>query len=246
MANKALLSFVMNRGILFVLAMMVGILTVSAQFSNTDNSGTPSVGVNGWNAVYAEWNPSSIVSKEKDSKSFNGFSLGYSHAFGLSRKMPFYLEAGTAVQYSCNNNFEEYSSLGLGVEGNDFIIKEFTSSWSYKDVLLKVPVNLMYRFDFKKRFALIPYIGLSLKGHIWGSLKFHSDYYDEDSESINIYNEKDMEGKQAKRIQLGWQLGLRAHFDSKFLVGASWGTDFVDYFKKSKIHSGSITIGYIF
>lgn len=234
----------MNRGILFVLTMMVGVLTVSAQFSNTDNSGASSIGVKGWNAVYAELNPSSIVSKEKDSKSFNGFSIGYGHAFGLSRKMPFYLEAGAAVQYSCNRKFEEYSVLGISLK--DLAITEFIVTRSYKDVLLKVPVNLMYRFDFKNRFALIPFLGLSLKGHIWESLKFHSDDSNEVFESTNIDNEKDMEEKPAKRIQVGWQLGLRAHFDNKFLVGACWGTDFVDYFKKSKIHSGTITIGYIF
>lgn len=57
---------------------------------------------------------------------------------------------------------------------------------------------------------------------------------------------KDMGGTDAtwNRFQIGWQIGLNARFNSKFLLGLSYGTDFSEIHKKGKIKTTSITIGY--
>lgn len=219
---------------LLVFAAMAAMsLSASAQFSDSGSGSMAAIDNDGWSTVYVEWNPTTYYytgkSDDYDDYNFNAFSLGYSRAFALSQTTPLYLEAGGAAQYGFYS--DEY---------NDTDIK-------YRMLSLKVPVNLMYKWSLSSsNIDLIPFLGLSMRCNIWGE-KRYSYSWDEDDDTKDLFDKKDM-GKESvwKRFQIGWQIGLKARFNNKFIIGGSYGTDFNDISKKFKFRSGSIMIGYTF
>ena len=162
-----------NRILILMVIMACFVLNASAQFSNNGNSSSVTVQDNSdWNTIYAEWNPGSINNKDKSSKydptdgSFNGFSLGYTHAFSLSANIPIYLETGVAGQYA----FKSYT-------------EEDEDGWELKYSLLslKVPVNVMYKFNLNEIVSIIPFFGISTRGNLIGKVK-EIEPYDEDDD----------------------------------------------------------------
>lgn len=227
-----------NKLVLLVVLVTSFALNATAQFSNNGYSSSVTVQDNSdWNTIYAEWNPGSINYKHKSSKydytdgSFNGFSLGYSHAFSLSANIPIYLETGVAGQYA----FKSYT-------------EDDEDGWELKHSLLslKVPVNVMYKFNLNEIVSIIPFFGISIRGNLIGKIK-EIEPYDED-ETYDLFDKKDMEGSDYtwKRFQIGWQIGLKARLGEKFIIGGSYGTDFNEIVKDYKIHTGAICIGYTF
>ncbi len=55
-----------------------------------------------------------------------------------------------------------------------------------------------------------------------------------------------LDGKAWKRLQIGWQIGLKARFGQNFMAGVSYGSDFSEIAYKSTIQTTSLTIGYTF
>ncbi|MBP3737746.1 MAG: outer membrane beta-barrel protein [Muribaculaceae bacterium] len=224
-------------------------LSASAQFSG-NSAGSSSMGDNsGWNTVYAEWNPTSMYYTGKgdaDKVNFNAFSLGYSKAFALSQSVPIFLEAGLAAQFMFKS------------ETVDERYYEDDSWWKEKQSIhmlsVKVPVNVIYKWNIpNSRVELMPFMGISLRGNVWGEWKesletvVNGKHNDENgSDSYNLFSKDEMEGKQWKRFQIGWQAGIKARFNEKFLIGGSIGTDFMEIAKKEKFINGSIMLGYTF
>lgn len=227
----------------FSLVIMASLaLGAAAQFSNSGNGGGSVASDNeGWSTVYLEWNPITIHYTGKtsdyddyDDPTLTGFSLGYSHAFSLTSSTPLFVEVGGAAQFAFHKETSDYDD---------------DSSETTMLASIKVPVNLLYKFELNNSsIALMPFLGLTVRGNVWGQSKYEYEDYDgkNHSETADLFNKKDM-GKDGvwKRVQVGWQIGLKARFGEKFIVGGSYGTDFNDIAKKYKARTGTISVGLI-
>ncbi len=241
---------------LFAAAAMLAVsATASAQFTNTAKTGSSSaVNTDGWGTFYLQWNPSSINIdvKNADDQSFTGFSVGYNRAFNVVKNTPLFLEAGAALQYSF---YKEDGKVGIYEydEYEDEVYYDVVDGEVKMNMFsVKVPVNLMYKFDIpNSSVALAPFAGITLRYNISGKLKTSStddEYEDVDDLDQDVFDKKDMGSKDAtwKRFQAGWQIGVNAHFGDNWLVGVSYGSDFSELYKKAKISTTSVTLGYRF
>lgn len=138
----------------------------------------------------------------------------------------------------------------------------------YNMLSLKVPVSIMYDWKINNsNVHIAPFAGITMRYNIFGNKKmeynFNSDYkkklieeyggkrdFEEEfsEKSLDLFDKKDMGSKDAtwNRFQFGWQLGVNARFNDKFLIGASYGSDFSEICKKAKISAWSIQLGYTF
>lgn len=225
----------MNSKLFFVLACMACfVLNASAQFSNSGNSGASIVGANtGWTTIYVEWNPSSFNGGDgyrfynngegKGSVGFNGFSLGVSRAISLSRATPIFIEPAVALQYSTKK------------EGYFNYYDDYDTSAKLHMLSIKAPVNFIYKYDFSSYpVSLMPFAGITLRVNAWGEVN-------DDGDRDDLFDEYEF-----KRFQIGWQAGIKARISDKFIVGASFGTDFSEIHEKVKVHTGTILFGYSF
>lgn len=237
---------------------------MSAQFSNS--SASSSFDSNGWNTIYVQWNPSQSSPDKGDSQSFTGLSLGYSRAFSVSNSIPLFVEAGLGLQYS---HFKESE----GEDDDDYGTWELTTK--FNGFSAKVPVRVMYNWEIpNSKISIAPFVGLNARfnfsakskieetdeGYDRGSytidhfkgkitdVDYPDDYEDNISKDQRIkeLNEYIGDLEKWKRFQIGWELGVQAKFNNKFLLGVSYGQDFSEISKKVKIHTTSITLGYCF
>lgn len=237
---------------IFLTAAMLAVgATASAQFTNAASQGSKgAVNTDGWGTFYLQWNPSTLKVdvKNADDLSFTGFSIGYNKAFSVSKSSPLFLEAGVALQYSFNS--EDYDD---GYD--DETITQKTNFFS-----AKIPVSLMYKFDLpNSSVSLVPFVGVDFRFNISGKQKieydyddddyYYDDYYDDDEDNyeLDLFDKKDM-GKNNvwKRFQIGWHIGINAHLGENWLIGVSYGSDFSEIAKKTKISTTSVTLGYRF
>lgn len=207
-------------------------VNMSAQFSNSSSSS--SMDTNGWNTIWFQYNPSQLSPDKGDNQSFTGLSLGFSHAFLVSNSVPLLVETGIGLQYSFYKEdiTDEYGNGDEEVKTNMFSAK--------------VPVHLLYDWKISNSsVSIIPFAGLNMRFNISGKTKWEDEYY---SKSANLFDKKEMGGSEFvwKRFQIGWELGVKAKFNNKFLVGVSYGQDFSEIAKKVKIHTTSITLGCCF
>ena len=215
----------MKRITLITAMMLLSCGTAFAQFSNAGSSSTKNLGslssvnTENYTSVYFQYNPSSFIPKHGDSESFNGLTLGVSHAINIMESQPLYIEVGGNVQYGFTGEW-----LGL----DDF---------SWKMLSVGVPVNLTYAWHLTDKFAIAPYLGLNFRFNIWGSVD--DDY--------NIFDDDEMgDDLQHKRFQMGWQIGANFQFNNTFFIGGGYGKDFMELFEDCKIGRASITAGFIF
>ena len=207
-----------------------------AQFSNVGYS-SPSSSIDEWNTIYLQWNPSKFSPDNGNSTSFNGFSIGFNHAFSLSQSIPLFLEAGLGAQYS--------------IWSNEVTITKTSIDEKLTMISAKIPVSLAYKYDIpNSTISIIPNAGLDFRFNISGKLKLKSGDY---SETYNVFDKNDMEkieilsgGETWNRFQIGWHIGVNLMFNNTFMLGASYGTDFSEIVKKVNINTGSITLGYCF
>lgn len=244
--------------LLAVAALLAASTTVSAQFTNASKSSSSSAAnTDGWSTFYVQWNPSSINvdSKNVDDQSFTGLSIGYSKAFCITSGTPLFIEAGIGLQYSFYT-----------LDYKDDLDRTFSycePEEKFNMLSAKVPVNLMYNFQItNSNISIAPYAGLYFRFNIIGKSKTEvnakSGYKESDAEERwedeemkidkNLFDKDDMGSKDAtwNRFQVGWQIGVNARFNDSFLLGISYGSDFSELYKKAKISTTSITLGYCF
>lgn len=208
----------MKRIKFFMVACLLGIAsTVSAQFVNSSSSSS-SMGSSSeattWSGLRVSYHPVSFNGDGAD-LSFSGASIGYVKSFGVSSSAPLFIETGLSASW-----------IGGEVKNTDVKLNMFS---------LNAPVNFGYQFAFGENNAIFPYVGLTFRGNIVGTLS-------EDGESINVFDDDDM-GEAWKRFQIGWQIGVGANFNT-FFVGASYGTDFSEIMEGGKVAMPSLTIGF--
>lgn len=228
---------------LFTAAMLMLSSVSFAQFSNSSSSSSSEVSTDGWSTIWVEYNPMKVKFDVSgvDDKSLTGFSAGYSQAFGLSQNTPIFLEAGIGVQYANYSDSERINFEGYGKVNVDQDI----TIWA-----AKVPVNFLYCYSIpNSSIKIAPFAGVTLRYNISGTLKYEAEG---ESVKYDLFKKSDMEeidfldGKEWKRFQIGWQIGLKARFGQSFMAGVSYGSDFSEIAYKSKIQTTSITIGYTF
>jgi len=202
-----------------MVACLLGIAsTVSAQFVNTSSSPSSmstSSEATSWSGLRVSYHPVSINAEGGGDISFSGASIGYVKSYGVSSSTPLFIETGLSASW-----------IGGEVKNTDVKLNMFS---------LNAPVNFGYQFAFGENNAIFPYVGLTFRGNIVGTLK-------EDGESINVFDDDDM-GEAWKRFQIGWQIGVGANFNT-FFVGASYGTDFSEIMEGGKVAMPSLTIGF--
>ena len=241
---------------LLLVAMLVVCGSASAQFSNTTKttSASPAVGgqqkgVDGWNTFFIEYAPTKFNydgdEDDDDELSMNTLSFGWRKAFGVSQKVPLFVETGLGISYSFNNEEDEDSDDDLSIK------------WKTNLLSLNIPVYLGYNFNLANgKIDLAPYLGVDLRVNLMGKQKieFGGEYASEAEEywedmdmptEWNLFDKDDMGGDNYtwKRFQAGWRIGANATFSKKFTVGISYGSDFTEISKKTKTSSFRVTAG---
>lgn len=203
----------------------------------------------GQNIAYAQFNPSMFIS-DNQSSSFTGLTLGYSHAFNLVRHQPIFLETGLAFQYSFNTKFVPMTDD----ENVRFGYKKLGNPWFLS---VKAPINITYKHSIPRSiFDIVPFVGFTLRGNFLGFVKAEytqlakgssfDDSWMEDDYWF-LFSKSDMGDDYAWNIfQIGWQIGVNFYIDDTIYFGASYGRDFNEIFKDTKIQTISVGLGYLF
>ena len=228
---------------LFVLAAFLGLATsASAQFVNSGSSNSSasstsssfdftSVKTNGWSRIYVSYLPSKMKLDydDADDFKFKGFQVGWLKGFGLTQRLPLYMEAGAAIQYRSYKDEESDSYYDFSQKCNL--------------LSLNIPVNLLYRFNIKDDFSISPYFGLDFRINLLGKNKYEETYDgDTDSWDVNLFDDDDMDNEAWKRFQAGWHIGVG--FDYRIIhIAVEYGTDFNEIAEKSKFATTAITLG---
>lgn len=228
---------------LFVLAAFLGLATsASAQFVNSGSSNSSasstsssfdftSVKTNGWSRIYVSYLPSKMKLDydDADDMKFKGFQVGWLKGFGLTQRLPLYMEAGAAIQYRSYKDEESDSYYDFSQKCNL--------------LSLNIPVNLLYRFNIKDDFSISPYFGLDFRINLLGKNKYEETYDgDTDSWDVNLFDDDDMDNEAWKRFQAGWHIGVG--FDYRIIhIAVEYGTDFNEIAEKSKFATTAITLG---
>lgn len=199
-------------------ALLAVSIEANAQFTNNSGGSSRSgSGTDGWNVVWAEYNPIRVNIEEGDESehiSMSGFSVGFSHAFSLSQETPILLEAGIGMQYAnySKNNYD-------------------LTIWS-----IKLPVNILYDFALpNSSISIAPYAGLLLRFNVAGPMEYKG------SDAGDAFDDGDW-----NRFQIGWHVGVKARFAQKFMVGVSYGSDFSEITDDAKVQTTSISVGFAF
>lgn len=228
---------------LFVLAAFLGLATsASAQFVNSGSSSSSasstsssfdftSVKTDGWSRIYVSYLPSKMKLDydDADDMKFKGFQVGWLKGFGLTQRLPLYMEAGAAIQYRSYKDEESDSYYDFSQKCNL--------------LSLNIPVNLLYRFNITDDFSVSPYLGLDFRINLLGKIKYEETYDgDTDSWDGNLFDDDDMDNEAWKRFQAGWHIGVGV--DYRIIhIAVEYGTDFNEIDEKSKFATPAITLG---
>lgn len=176
-----------------------------------------------WQGIRLSYNSYTLDERGIEYDAISGFELGFVKAFSISQIHPLFLETGASFVYTTGDLFSE--------DGLDL---------SLSMVSLNVPLNVGYKVALGNNVSLLPYAGLSLKGHLSGEMEM--SYYGE-SETADIFDKDEMgDDGVFKRFQIGWQIGATLNID-KFNVGLSYGTDFMEISKNVDTKTFKASLG---
>lgn len=151
-------------------------------------------------------------------KDVNGVRFGFVKGFGVSSSLPLYVEAGINVTYMWGTREEK---------GYHDIDSKFLN--------LNIPVNVAYRYALTDNIIIAPYVGLHLRGNIYGTLE-------EDGEEYNFFDKDDFDDETANRVQFGMQIGVGVEF-SCLCLGIGYENQFNEYMKEFKTSGMVATLG---
>lgn len=217
-----------------VVTALVMCTTMSAQFTNTGSKSKSVVNTNGWQSVYVQYSPTTLVQSEPGAKdvtlNLTGLSVGYERAIGLTKDIPLYLNIGGNLKYSFGKD-----------KGDD----------KYTFLSVKVPVSVSYDFSVTENIDILPYAGLFFRYNIIGKLSF-----DGEDDSNNLFSDSDDydNEEQWKRFQIGWQIGANVMFNKKFYAGVGYSSDLGKLFDghfdgddySIKSHAINLRLGLVF
>jgi len=216
-------------------------LAASAQFTNSKKSTKSSssssfLDYGEWNKAYIQYNSTKLNSEKNENTEYNytlsGLAIGYSKGISIMQSTPLFIEPGISLNYN------------WGTENGSHDEK-------IKITSLRIPVNLVYKWDVSPSMSILPYIGLYAKYNISAKLKSGDDTFDDrDIEEADMFDKDDMGDDEhcLKHLLLGWQIGADLLISHDFFVGISYGKDMSTAIKndKYKFSAVSITAGIIF
>lgn len=170
-----------------------------------------------------------------DAFTLNGFSLDYNHGFSLSSSMPMFVEVGGRLIFGFNSDKES--------DGTYYDYKQNTSWMS-----LAIPVNYSYKIGVTDDFVIKPYTGLNFKFNLLGKQKYTETELatgDEDKDTYDLFDKKDMGEEPFKRFQMGWQIGVDFQY-KPFVLGVEYSLDFIKPQKWMNSQLLSVKLGYCF
>lgn len=176
------------------------------------------------NMLYLQYgySPSDYMTEGTPHLHFNEISLGYARSVRVMEDVPFFVEAGlnAKASYSIGNASCDYSAFSL--------------------LTLRIPVNVTYKFYlYKERdIAIAPFAGANARLIALGK-EFRG------SETLDLFNSPQASIQPWKRLQIGWQVGLKFFMDRVF-IGASYSRDFRDDTKMPHVYETSAHIGVCF
>lgn len=172
----------------------------------------------GFGSLYAQYN----ISNMKMSYDGHSHSEGYNAA---------------SLGYSYAIPMSDALYLDLGVAG--------IYSWKSKDgsklnmASAKIPINVFYGFEISDGIYIDPFAGVYARVGIWGETKYDG------GKGVDIFKDWEDGGMGAKRFQVGLQGGVRLRLN-KFLIGASYNQDLMEFAEHTKINSIDLTLGVVF
>lgn len=239
---------------IFVITAMLMSTTAFAQFTHSGGRNQSSA-EEGWNSIYASYNMLKYSQEMLGyNKAYNGFSIGYDRAIGLTSKIPLYVEIGGAIQYAGQKVNEEDDESNAKTTSNLLSVK--------------VPVSILYRWNVaNSNWSIIPKAGFDGRFNVLGKGKEtytasdHSheftttnryNMFKEGENGKDVYNGLNASGDKCSRFQVGWHVGANVEYKS-LLLGITYGADMNAFCKEyceivSNIHfkTLSITIGHKF
>lgn len=187
-----------------------------------------------------------------DDYDFNGFSIGYVHAFSIAKQVPLFIETGAGI------NFAKYSDSWDESESNEYGTITYEEKASITSLGLTIPVNLVYKLSLNDKWSISPYTGFYLRANLmakesWkGELSASGEYADyiddyrdeyEYDEDYNLFDEDEV-GKDAtlNRVNFGWQIGATFGY-KKFNFGIGYALDLNEIAEKTKCGIFSARLG---
>lgn len=206
----------------------------NAQFANSSASAATTTSQDGWDNFHISYNSTSVDVDGSDFGIDNimGIEVGYTKVTPISNTMPLFLEAGASVVWAFGDLYDEE---------DDYYDYKYKCSASLLSV--KVPFNLIYKFDVNEKFSVLPFAGVYLKGNISGTLTLEQeDYYDSYSEDLDIFDEDEGDGE---RFQYGMNIGAKCKINNCTL-GVSYAFDFNELMEDTKVSSLNLSVGFNF
>ena len=212
---------------MFLSALLIAFsATASAQFmqsGGTKSAASADIKPN-YNRIFASYAPVSISLSPSLSKkdytvpdSFQGFQVGWLGGFNIVKNIPLYIEVGANVQAAFHTEKE-----------TDYY-DDYNISYTYVGV--NIPVNIAYKYTFPNtNISVSPYAGLKLRGNIICQMETEDDTY-------SLFDEDFLGDYTAKRISLGYQIGVGFTF-SKFYLGIGYTGD-LTAFEKFEIETNN-------
>ncbi len=165
---------------------------------------------------------------------WNGFSLYWISGSQILKNNPIFLEWG--MKFNANFYTDSTSEGKAEVEAFGYFMN------------VEVPVNVGYKVNVSDGISVMPYIGLNVKGNLFGEYDVTTTYDGKKVDTycfdIDFFDKDDMDGSKNtfKRVQLGWQVG--AYVDlNKFYVNAQYGADFGEIAKDFTTNAFSVGVG---
>lgn len=191
----------------------------------------------GWQGLRVSYKPIVMDVKDAGDLDMNGFSLDYVKAFRIGGDVPLFLETGAGFQWARYSDQETESFEGIEISAEE--------KWTVASI--NVPVNLGYQCFLSDKVTLTPYVGLNVKGHVLGeiSITAKAEYEGEvekEEETLNLFDDEDMEEDPCKRFILGWQIGATLTYN-RFNLGVSYGSDLTEFATDTKFMTTAITLG---
>lgn len=237
---------------LVIVFFMVAMSTAFAQSTTSGKSvSRMGVGLDSYNRVTLGYNPLTVKYDIDDVSDdvLHGFTVGYTHGFGVSRKVPLFVELGARLNFATRKD-----NVDEEMEIEDYGLDLGTVRMSH--LHLDVPVSLAYKWTMPNgKVSLTPYAGLALKFNLVMNEKAD---FGRDIERIEEllgykipdkfnYFDKDDVGKDMcwNRVQVGWQVGVGMDYKALY-VGVHYGGDFGEVAEDVSTSNWAITLGYNF
>lgn len=233
-----------------LISLIVALTGIQGYAQSVLSGSTSNSDMNGWSCAWVEWSPSTFKVDQKgaDDQSFTGLSAGYSKAFSVTPTNPVFIEVGIGLQYSFYEDNFMVEEMTYDGDTYSRSAKRSLDLWSFK-----VPVNLLYKYDMpNSSVSIMPFAGINLRYNFIGTMHDNS-IYERDANGFliyerNLFDSGEMGGSNAtwNRFQLGWNIGVKAHFAKHIMAGLTYGNDLSEIAKKTKISTTAISVGYVF